>query len=90
MSWSDFVVIASIGVFVVTVIVVGTAWQIWVARKVAGHVLKPEHIRGLNTNQRRRLTVYVLLSIRVLNAVHFRSLAQRLERVLQSDSGDSP
>jgi predicted RND superfamily exporter protein len=88
-SWSDFVVIASIGVFVVTVILAGTAWQIWVAQKVAGHVLKPEHVRRLNAKQRRLLTVYVLLCIRILNAVHFRSLAQRLERVLESDSSVS-
>ena len=71
------------------IIVAGTAWQIWIAGKAAGHFLSDQHLEAVDDLQRRRVGALARISIRFLNGTGFHRLARQLESSARSNEKDA-
>ena len=89
MTWDNIMTVVVIVILLGGVIAAGTAWQIWIARKVAEHSLTDARLEAVDGVPRQRVRTLARISIRFLNITRFHGLARQLERSAMSNEKEA-
>jgi hypothetical protein len=88
MNWQSVVILAGFIAVLAGIVVAGTAWQLWVTRKVARGILYQRSAKAKAAARQPRIRSLQAAAVRLLRATGFRGLARDVERSIASTDKD--
>jgi len=89
LNWDSILTVVVIVIVLAGIIAAGTAWQIWISGKAAGHFLSDPSLDALDGVRRRRVRILARISIRFLKITGFHRLARQLESSARSSEKEA-
>ena len=88
MSWLSVLILAGFVAVLGAIVVAGTAWQLWISRRVARGVLYQRSAKATAAARQPRIRRLQAAAVRLLRATGFRALARDVEGSIASTGQD--